>query len=96
MTPVNISFMISGILFALGLLIFCIRRSFWASLLSILFIWTGAVLNLLVVSHDGIGGLSGQGAAVLLAILAGLEACVALGFRWSRKLPVPDSSDSCK
>jgi NADH:ubiquinone oxidoreductase subunit K len=85
MNAINVSLVISGVLFALALILFYTRRSFLGGMLSILFIWIGAILNLVVSSHEGIGGLSGQGAVVLLAILAGLETCIALVFRGTRE-----------
>jgi NADH:ubiquinone oxidoreductase subunit K len=95
MIPLNVPIVVSGVLFALGLLIFWIRRSFWASMISILFIWIGAIMNLAAMSHDGIGGITGQGAAVLLAILAGLEVCVALAARWAQKWSASKTSSPC-
>ena len=85
MTSVSVSISVSGILFALGLLIFWTRRSISASLLAVGLIWIGALLNLLVLSREGIGGFSGQGAAVLLVVLAGFEVCVVLAIGRTRK-----------
>ncbi|NLE30006.1 MAG: NADH-quinone oxidoreductase subunit K, partial [Phycisphaerae bacterium] len=53
MMPIIIFMAVSGILFAVGLLIFQPRRSFGASVLAVGLVWIGAILNLVVLSREG-------------------------------------------
>jgi NADH:ubiquinone oxidoreductase subunit K len=96
MMPIIIFMAVSGILFAVGLLIFQPRRSFGASVLAVGLVWIGAILNLVVLSREGIGGFSGQGVAILLTILAGFEILIVWAIGRPRKERISDEPNVCE
>ncbi len=75
MTPYLI---LSAILLVLGIAIVISKRNAIAMLIGVEFILNAATLNLVAFSRHGIGGLSGQTAALFVIVLAAAEAVVAL------------------
>lgn len=69
---------LSGILLVLGLAIVISKRNAIVMLIGVEFILNAAALNLVAFSRHGIGGLSGQTAALFVIVLAAAEAVVAL------------------
>ncbi len=69
---------LSAILLVLGIAIVVSKRNAIAMLIGVEFILNAATLNLVAFSRHGIGGLSGQTAAVFVIVLAAAEAVVAL------------------
>lgn len=69
---------LSAILLVLGLAIVISKRNAIAMLIGVEFILNAATLNLVAFSRHGIGGLSGQTAALFVIVLAAAEAVVAL------------------
>lgn len=69
---------LSAILLVLGLAIIISKRNAIAILIGVEFILNAANLNLVAFSRHGIGGISGQTAAVFGIVLAAAEAAVAL------------------
>ncbi len=68
----------SAILLVLGLTIIISKRNAIAMLIGVEFILNAASLNLVAFSRYGIGGISGQTAAIFVIVLAAAEAAVAL------------------
>ncbi len=69
---------LSAILLVLGIAIVISKRNAIAMLIGVEFILNAATLNLVAFSRHGIGGLSGQTAALFVIVLAAAEAVVAL------------------
>jgi NADH-quinone oxidoreductase subunit K len=69
---------LSAILLVLGIAIVISKRNAIAMLIGVEFILNAATLNLVAFSRYGIGGLSGQTAALFVIVLAAAEAVVAL------------------
>jgi NADH-quinone oxidoreductase subunit K len=69
---------LSAILLVLGLAIVISKRNAIAMLIGVEFILNAATLNLVAFSRYGMGGLSGQTAALFVIVLAAAEAVVAL------------------
>ncbi len=69
---------LSAILVVLGLAIIISKRNAIAILIGVEFILNAANLNLVAFSRYGIGGLSGQTAALFVIVIAAAEASVAL------------------
>jgi NADH-quinone oxidoreductase subunit K len=69
---------LSAILLVLGIAIVISKRNAIAMLIGVEFILNAATLNLVTFSRHGIGGLSGQTAALFVIVLAAAEAVVAL------------------
>lgn len=69
---------LSAILLVLGISIVISKRNAIAMLIGVEFILNAATLNLVAFSRHGIGGLSGQTAALFVIVLAAAEAVVAL------------------
>jgi NADH-quinone oxidoreductase subunit K len=69
---------LSATLLVLGLAIVISKRNAIAMLIGVEFILNAATLNLVAFSRYGIGGLSGQTAALFVIVLAAAEAVVAL------------------
>ena len=69
---------LSAILLVLGLAIVISKRNAIAMLIGVEFILNAATLNLVAFSRHGIGGMSGQTAALFIIVLAAAEAAVAL------------------
>ncbi len=69
---------LSAILLVLGIAIVVSKRNAIAMLIGVEFILNAATLNLVAFSRHGIGGLSGQTAALFVIVLAAAEAVVAL------------------
>jgi len=69
---------LSAILLVLGIAIVISKRNAIAMLIGVEFILNAAALNLVAFSRYGIGGLSGQTAALFVIVLAAAEAVVAL------------------
>ena len=69
---------LSAVLLVLGVAIVISKRNAIAMLIGVEFILNAATLNLVAFSRHGIGGLSGQTAALFVIVLAAAEAVVAL------------------
>jgi len=69
---------LSGILLVLGLAIVISKRNAIVMLIGVEFILNAAALNLVAFSRNGMGGLSGQTAALFVIVIAAAEAVVAL------------------
>jgi NADH-quinone oxidoreductase subunit K len=69
---------LSAILLVLGIAIVVSKRNAIAMLIGVEFILNAATLNLVAFSRHGVGGLSGQTAALFVIVLAAAEAVVAL------------------
>jgi NADH-quinone oxidoreductase subunit K len=69
---------VSGVLFALGIVTVATRRSAVAILMGVELVLNAAGLNFVAFSHYGHGAIDGQVAAVFLIVLAAAEAVVAL------------------
>ena len=69
---------LSSILLVLGLAIIISKRNAIAILIGVEFILNAANLNFAAFSRYGIGGVSGQTAAIFVIVLAAAEAAVAL------------------
>ena len=69
---------VSVLLLVLGLAIIISKRNAIVMLIGVEFILNAAALNLVAFSRHGIGGLSGQTAALFVIVIAAAEAVVAL------------------
>ncbi len=69
---------LSVMLLVLGLAIVISKRNAIVMLIGVEFILNAAALNLVAFSRYGIGGLSGQTAALFVIVIAAAEAVVAL------------------
>jgi len=69
---------LSAILLVLGLAIVISKRNAIVMLMGVEFILNAAALNLVAFSRYGVGGLSGQIAALFVIVIAAAEAVVAL------------------
>lgn len=69
---------LSVVLLVLGLAIVVSKRNAIVMLMGVEFILNAAALNLVAFSRYGVGGLSGQTAALFIIVIAAAEAVVAL------------------
>jgi NADH-quinone oxidoreductase subunit K len=69
---------LSVVLLVLGLAIIVSKRNAIVILMGVEFILNAAALNLVAFSRHGVGGLSGQTAALFIIVIAAAEAVVAL------------------
>ena len=69
---------LSALLLVLGLAIVISKRNAIVMLIGVEFILNAAALNLVAFSRHGIGGLTGQMAALFVIVIAAAEAVVAL------------------
>jgi NADH-quinone oxidoreductase subunit K len=69
---------LSVVLLVLGLAIVISKRNAIVILMGVEFILNAAALNLVAFSRYGVGGLSGQTAALFVIVIAAAEAVVAL------------------
>ncbi len=69
---------LSAILMVLGLAMIISKRNAIAILIGVEFILNSANLNFIAFSRHGIGGISGEAAAIFVIVLAAAEAAVAL------------------
>src|SRR5437870_5149849 len=88
---------LSGILFAIGLLTVATRRNAVAVLMGVELILNAAALNFVAFSHYVEGGVGGQVFAVFIIVLAAAEAAIALAivlaiFRHFRSIDSAETS----
>jgi NADH-quinone oxidoreductase subunit K len=69
---------LAAVLLVLGLAIVISKRNAIAMLMGVEFILNAAALNFVAFSRHGVGGLSGQTAALFIIVIAAAEAVVAL------------------
>ena len=78
MIGLNHYLVFSAILLVIGLAIIISKRNAIAILIGVEFVLNAANVNFVVFSRHGIGGISGQTAAIFVIVLAAAEAAVAL------------------
>ena len=78
MIGLNHYLVFSAILLVIGLAIIISKRNAIAILIGVEFVLNAANVNFVAFSRHGIGGISGQTAAIFVIVLAAAEAAVAL------------------